>query len=290
MMIANRNIREMQVCSIQGSSQINEDVLVVNHKDQIYGVIDGATSVTPYRNGNGETGGFLAANLLASYLRDVPESRSLSSVILEANEALRRMMIDAGIDVSHKENLWCAVFSLFRIHKTGIEYVQTGDCMLFARYAEGTTRQITHCQVSHLDAISIKKREEARKLGLEKNEEIFRYVLPTIRNNRMKSNTLQGYSVMNGEPELSRFLESGFFNRACLTRLYALTDGLFYPKTDVESETDWNETITRIDSSGLQHYAEDLIKLEESDPSCTRYPRHKISDDKTGVVIDLFVD
>jgi hypothetical protein len=281
---------DLQYCSIPGSSQNNEDALVINHKDQIYGVIDGATSVTPYRNSKGQTGGYLAANLLSSYLQDVPESRSLASVVLEANEALHIMMKDAGVDVSSKQNLWCSVFAVFRVHSHYIEYVQAGDCMLFAKYADGTLRPLSHCQVSHLDAISIKKREEARILGFTTNESIFEYVLPTIRGNRMKSNTLQGYSVMNGEPELAQFLEHGFFNRACLSRLYAMTDGLFYPKENIEEETDWKNTLTQIDNRGLQYYASDVLQIELTDLSCIRYPRHKISDDKTGIVIDFLVD
>jgi hypothetical protein len=283
----NTTTMKFQVCEIKGSNDIYEDCLLINHKDRIYGVIDGATSVTPYRNDQGQTGGYLAANLLSSFFQDVPITERLSDIVLKANHELRSMMINKGVDTSCKTNLWCTVFSIFRVHEDYIEYVQTGDCMLFAKYKEGTVRNITHDQVAHLDAISLKKREEAKLHGYTSAEEVFNFVLPTIRNNRLKSNTLEGYSVMNGEPELAQFLEFGTFNRACLSKVYSITDGLFYPTSDVNTRVDWNKTILGIDEKGLKAYAESIIELEEADPLCKNYPRHKISDDKTGVVIDL---
>ncbi|CAM4382922.1 protein phosphatase 2C domain-containing protein [Paenibacillus alkaliterrae] len=277
----------METCVFRGSNEINEDVLIVNSKNRIFGVVDGATSVNAYRDEKGKTGGYLAANLLASFFTDAQDSENLVDVVQKANRELRSRMINSNVDVSNKKNLWSAAFAVFRISDTRIEYVQAGDCMLFAKYDDGTVRALTHDQVAHLDFITISKREEAKKNGCVTREEIFQYILPTVSGNRQKANTLQGYSVMNGEPELDCFLESGIINRACLKRLYAVTDGLFYPGTRADGKMDWNHMLSRIDETGLEAYAEQLILLEESDPQCNVYPRIKRSDDKTGIVIDF---
>jgi serine/threonine protein phosphatase PrpC len=274
---------QIQTFAEQGSSLMNEDVLIIDKKTNVFGVIDGATSVAPYRNSKGETGGYIAANLMASYFKNSSKNESLSKIVLEANHCLRKLMIDSGVDVNQKADLWCAAFVLIRINETNIEYVQAGDCMLFAEYQDGTIRVMTHPQVAHLDAVTIKKAIELRNQGYTSRE----HLLPTLRSSREKANTLSGYAVLNGDPQFVDFLEAGMVNRACLSRLYLISDGLF-PKTEsVDDKMDWEQMIREMDEKGLVQYGNDLIAEEEADSECWRYPRVKKSDDKTGIIIDL---
>lgn len=282
-----RGTMTYQDCSLKGVGDLNEDCLVINHHQNIYGVIDGATSVTSFRNEQGHTGGYIAANLLQDFFQSVQTDKPLSHVVIEANEVLRKTMLEYGIVVSNKANLWCAAFAIFRIHDHCIEYVQAGDCMLIVKYNDATIRHITRDQLAHLDALSLQKLREAKRRGYTDQEEINRFVLPTIRDNRLKSNTLDGYAVMNGEPEFALFLEYGWFNRMTLSAIYALTDGMLHPTQHPPSQGNWNKTVISIDDMGLQAYAESMIKIEEADPLCEQYWRHKVSDDKTGVVISF---
>ncbi|MGG3622197.1 protein phosphatase 2C domain-containing protein [Bacillus gobiensis] len=274
-------------CSIKGSRELNEDVLVVNEQDQIFAVIDGATSVTPYKNRNEETGGFIAANLLGSFLQDVDKTSSLENQVLLANDALHELMVESGIDTNKKTDLWSAAFVVVRIKETTLEYVQTGDCMLFARYSDGQIRTITHDQVSRFDSKSLKKSLDGKRLGYHDPNELFQYLLPTIRGNRNMANTFDGYSVLNGDPRLADFMEKGTINLSGVERIYMISDGLFYPSTSIEEKTDWNAIVSTIDQFGISNYANKVIQMEESDPQCDKYPRLKTSDDKTGIVIDL---
>ncbi|MGG3640078.1 protein phosphatase 2C domain-containing protein [Bacillus gobiensis] len=274
-------------CSIKGSRELNEDVLVVNEQDQIFAVIDGATSVTPYKNRNEETGGFIAANLLGSFLQDVDKTSSLENQVLLANDSLHELMVESGIDTNKKTDLWSAAFVVVRIKETTLEYVQAGDCMLFARYSDGQIRTITHDQVSRFDSKSLKKSLDGKRLGYHDPNELFQYLLPTIRENRNMANTFDGYSVLNGDPRLADFLEKGTINLSGVERIYMISDGLFYPSTSIEEKTDWNAIVSTIDHFGISNYANKVIQMEESDPQCDKYPRLKTSDDKTGIVIDL---
>ncbi|XOS93608.1 hypothetical protein ACLMAB_09195 [Brevibacillus laterosporus] len=45
--------------------------------------------------------------------------------------------------------------------------------------------------------------------------------------------------------------------------------------------------VHKIMDMGLENYAQALTKVEESDPECVKYPRFKISDDKTGIILTL---
>ncbi len=147
----------MQVYTIKGTGSLNEDALIVNEKDSVYGVADGATSLIDYRDEFGLTGGYLASQLLALHLQKVPYDTRLEEVAIRANAALRQSMLSAGIDIEDKRQLWSAAFVYFRVRDTYVEYVQAGDCMLFAKYADGTYRQVTHDQVAHADRVTLQK-------------------------------------------------------------------------------------------------------------------------------------
>lgn len=274
-------------CSIKGSRELNEDVLVVNEQNQVFAVIDGATSVTPYKNSKGETGGYIAANLLGSFLQNVDHVNSLENQVLIANEALHKLMVESGVDTNKKTELWSAAFVAVHINETTLEYVQAGDCMLFAKYSDGQVRTITHDQVSRFDTKSLKKALEGKRAGYHDPSEVFQYILPTIRENRNMANTVDGYSVFNGNRRLADFMEKGTINLSGVERIYMISDGLFYPSASIEAKTDWEAMISKIDQLGILGYANEVIQLEESDPVCNKYPRLKISDDKTGIVIDL---
>ncbi|MCZ8511594.1 protein phosphatase 2C domain-containing protein [Paenibacillus filicis] len=266
---------------------MNEDALIVNSKDNVYGVADGATSLTDYRNASGHTGGYIAAHILASTFQQVPLAARLEEVVTQANDTLRKSMLEAGVDIADKRQLWSAAFVLFRVNDTYIDFVQAGDCMLFAKYMDGTYRRVTHDQVAHADRITLQKRREAIVQGITDPAKIREYVYPTLCENRRKANTCEGYAVLNGEPGLSRYLEAGRLSRARLTRLYAITDGLFHCLADVNPDETWTKMLADIDSQSLDTYVANLVRMEQGDPDCSKYPRLKISDDKTGIVLDL---
>jgi hypothetical protein len=99
--------------TVKGSSLCNEDALILNDAKQIFGVIDGATSLVPFSTAKGETGGLLAARVIASHLNkeslaapDGPEQ--LLALLSEANDSLREEMRGQGISLDRKEELWSA--------------------------------------------------------------------------------------------------------------------------------------------------------------------------------------
>ncbi|MNW67967.1 hypothetical protein D3C74_466500 [compost metagenome] len=61
--------------------------------------------------------------------------------------------------------------------------------------------------------------------------------------------------------------------------LYLISDGLF---TGAEG---WESLTADIDQKGLQRCANDIYAAEQEDAMLQKYPRLKISDDKTGLVL-----
>ncbi|MFD2614889.1 protein phosphatase 2C domain-containing protein [Paenibacillus gansuensis] len=278
--------------SVKGSSPWNEDGLIVMDEEQVYGVVDGATSLVPFSGANGETGGYYAASIvMETAKRILTEQRQgnapLHDILIKTNRALHEAMVRHGMDMSKKEELWSAGVLLIRIGETGIEYAQAGDCMLTAIYEDGIIRVITRDQLSHVDRETYRLWAEGAAAGMTARDQLWNYVKPQIVGGRQSANTSAGYGVLNGQPEAADFLEYGRINRINLKALLLMTDGLYVPKRAGETLFDAAEAAALIDRMGLESYAEWLIEMEESDPDCLVYPRVKKSDDKTAIWIEL---
>jgi serine/threonine protein phosphatase PrpC len=276
--------------SIKGSSPFNEDAQVADFQRNVFAVIDGATSLTPYMSAEGFTGGYLASRLVASTIErllDGGDIMPLPDMLLEANRVLRSEMQKAGIDADQKEQLWSAGAVVIRISPDGIEYAQSGDCMLVAVYQDGTIRVVTRDQLAHVDRETYRLWAEGAAKGLTTRDQLWDCVKPQIVDGRQSANTPAGYGVLNGDPEAARYLEFGRINRINLKSLLLMSDGIYVPKRAGETPFDAVEAARRIQQSNLHDYMKDIIGIEESDPDCLVFPRVKKSDDKTAVWIEF---
>ncbi|KOR89600.1 protein phosphatase 2C domain-containing protein [Paenibacillus solani] len=272
----------------RGIHFLNEDALIINERAALYGVLDGVSSIVPYLSDKKETGGFIAAQAVKHYFESLGCAEQLTEHFAEANQKLRELMLKANIDMEKKDGLWGTAMALVRLHEDRLEFIQTGDCMIIAVYQDGEVRPLTWRQVAHLESAAIAKWEEGVSQGLSSQKDLHETVIDTIRENRFKSNTDEGYGVLNGEPEATRFLEYGKINKSRLTHVILLTDGLFWPPKDVPNDQSyWEYTAQRLLEKGLEQYAHDLLKIEDADPECLTHARFKKSDDKTGMVVHL---
>lgn len=282
----------MQINSIteRGVGAWNEDALISNASLDIYGVIDGATSLVPYSGPGGESGGYLASQLIARLCNEAAEGDmpSLLELLERANDALRHSMTEAGIQTERREAVWSASAVLVRIAPKWIEFAQAGDCMLAAYYTDGTIRIVTNDQLAHVDDKSKEVWTAGIAAGLTTRAELWEHTKPQIEAGRALANKDDGYSVLNGDPAFADYAESGRISRTNVEALLLFSDGLYIPMPPGESDKD---SATRIASlvreMGLPRYFEWLTALEESDPDCMQFPRMKKSDDKTALWIDL---
>jgi len=272
----------------KGIGDLNEDALVLNEAGQVYGVIDGVSSMEKFLDGEKRTGGYIAAQLAVSHLLKVSQGQDLTlkEAVLAANLELRNRMEAEGIEVSCNWKLWSAVFAVVQIHSTYFDYVQCGDCMIFVEYNDQSIRVLTHNQVEPFDTLILNKKQELLELGHTK-EEVLSQLFSLSASNRGMANTLEGYSVMNGDPAFGDFMEGGRISLANVRRIYAVTDGLFHHIEASDDPLKWNKLIKEINKRGLDHYMDHLTCVEEQDPFCLHFPRHKKSDDKTAVIIEF---
>lgn len=280
-----------EVITQKGVGLLNEDAVISHPTANVYGVVDGVSSLTAYLNTNKETGGFIAANLIRDYFESLAELGSLRDHIVEVNNHLREQMVLANIDLEKKEELWGAALSILHVQDDGVEFIQTGDCMILAVYENGEVRPLTWRQVSHLEAPAFAKWQEGISRGLNTQKELHETVIDTITKNRYQSNTDGGYGVLNGEKNAVRFLEYGKINLTGLKHIILMTDGMFLPSSVVpEQNSYWSFVAHEILTKGIKLYTQELLELEDSDPECINHIRFKKSDDKTAMVIHFQSD
>lgn len=279
---------KFQTITQQGIGSLNEDAIIFNHTAAIYGVLDGVSSLVPYVNRNNETGGFIAANLVKDYFESLTHTANLKDDVTKINTLLRDKMMEEDIDVGKKEELWGTALAIVRLQVDGVEYIQTGDCMILAIYEDGEVRPLTRTQVSHLEAVAFATWRDGIARGLKTQAELHETVIDTLMKNRYLSNSVGGYGVLNGDEDVVRFLEYGKINSTCLKHIILLTDGMFLPTSIASGQGSyWTYVAENILNKGMAQYIKDLIALEESDPECVRYVRFKKSDDKTAVLVSV---
>lgn len=272
----------------KGINILNEDAIIYNPTTALYGVLDGVSSLVPYLNHKNEPGGHIAANLVKSYFESLTNIENLKDNIYIANESLREQMLKAKIDTQKKDELWGTALAIVRIQEDGVEFIQTGDCMILAVYEDREVRPLTWKQVSHLEAPAFNKWQEGVTKGLKSQKELQQTVIDMIRKNRYQSNIDGGYGVLNGEIDAIRFLEYGKINSIYLKHLILLTDGMFWPTNLVpDQQSYWGYVSESILNKGIKRYTQELIAIEENDPECIHHIRFKKSDDKTGMVINF---
>lgn len=262
----------------KGSGRVNEDVLL--EKGNLFGVFDGATSLTDDDLPEGLSGGLLAARISAESFRHNGNNRSLASCAELANRRINDMLRRRGICLDERHRLWSASAAVVRLEDGYFDYCQTGDSLIFCLYQDGTYRQLTPA-IDHDQDTLIRWKNISPSPEITIRDVLFDQILAV----RLQMNVC--YGVLNGEPEAMGFLKCGREKMDGVSSLLLFTDGLFIPKEDPEEENDWDTLINLYSRGGLGMVRDFVRSLQRQDPECRTYPRFKIHDDIAAIAVKL---
>jgi serine/threonine protein phosphatase PrpC len=260
--------------SVAPHKSVSEDSIVFNEKLNVYGVFDGATPITSFKDENGMNGAYLASSLFKDYFSGLYHSNlSLVKGIATANRMLRNKMEKYNVNQEKYEHLWSTCAAIIKFEKDGkISYAQLGDCMILAEDQKGMIKALTKDTVKNISQRAKEWREEQRKQGVNiPDEEFYQDSTEQLIFNRSLANKPNGYTVANGKEEVIHFIQYGQVNISEVKTLLLITDGLFHPNYSME------ETFKKIHKSGLYLYALELEQFEKLN--------NLRSDDKTGIMI-----
>ncbi|MGG0176488.1 protein phosphatase 2C domain-containing protein [Gottfriedia acidiceleris] len=255
------------------SKNVSEDAMVVNKEINVYGVFDGATPISLFKNADGMNGAYIASNLFRKYFQNhFRAEMTLSEGIILANRRLMKEMKLNNVDINRPEERWSTCVAIIKIEKQKVSFAQLGDCMILAEYHNGQINILTNDTVKDISIRAKMRREKERKQGLVlPDESYYQSIKNQLIYNRSMANTVDGYSVANGTEAVGNYIQSGSINTKNLKSILLISDGLFHPKFDLI------HSFKVIKEIGLDEYSKRL-EMEEL--------KSKIhSDDKTGIFV-----
>ncbi|WP_456277530.1 hypothetical protein [Bacillus sp. AK128] len=282
-----------EVIYTKGVGEENEDAYVLDHTLNNFAVIDGAT-------GLGGVSGKVASQTIKEEISK--GSSSLLSSVLEGNQLLGEKIVSLNgqsmESIPKYERSSCGLAAIKINEHNQMEYVHAGDCMLFIQFDDDSIRTLTFDHISRLDKIAIneltrlwseKKDDNPNKWSASKIKDTFTKmkseILPTLQENRNKLNEENGYSIIDGSNQVRNFIEFGTVRLHHVKKLLLLSDGLQLIKNSASTQDEWLQTATFAFEHGLKALEKRITEMEQEDPACFTYPRLKVADDKTGILL-----
>ncbi|EGB16165.1 hypothetical protein DND132_2962 [Pseudodesulfovibrio mercurii] len=260
----------------QGTGPLNEDFLVVDKN--LFGVFDGATSLSPARFGHGLTGGYLAATIAGSAFHG--SGLPLDELAERANRAILDGMVGHGVDLDDRANLWSTSAAVCRVEADRFEWVQIGDCLVMTLHEDGSHR--VHCAEFNHDLETLTLWQE---VSCGSDGPILDVLHDQIVKVRRGMNVT--YGVLNGEPAAMDFLNTGSLPLDGITDILLFTDGLFIPKRDPGERENFDLFADLFRAGGLKSVRDHVRSTEAGDAACTLYPRFKVHDDMAAISVAL---
>ncbi|WP_449355196.1 hypothetical protein ACUL41_03445 [Virgibacillus natechei] len=278
----------------KGDKDINEDAYVIDEDAKVFAAIDGVT-------GLGGAPGHLASKTVQKVLDGMVKSDSLFDVVKSANKAVSKKTINF-----YQKNINESAVSIHDIPKiqrssTGLASIQldqdhhaldfthAGDCMLFLQYENGDIRTLTYDLIQYLDQQAIKelvKLREKKEYSQLDIKELREKVKSILLDNRDKLNTVEGYGVIDGSEEAIGHLEYGKVSLKRVTHILLMSDGLLLP-TKINENDAWIQSAKLAFDHGIEGLLNEVENREMVDEQCEIYPRLKVRDDKTGILIGI---
>jgi hypothetical protein len=256
--------------------KMNEDVLLVH--DNLYGVFDGATGLVPYIKNN-KTGGQIAAGLAKETFE--AESGTFRESAIKANDRIRKVMRDAGVNLSDKVGLWATGAAVIKLNENDFEWLQINDCIILVIYNDNTFSLLVK-DYGH-DEISLVALKELRQRG--KSGPARELIMPKIEQVRRAINV--EYGAINGEPEMERFLKEGKESLKNIKHILLFTDGLIIPTEEPSQPDNFQHFVKLFLEGGLAKVKSYVRELETQDPEIWKYFRTKPHDDIAAVALSF---
>lgn len=261
----------------KGSGEMNEDSLLISKS--IFGVFDGLTSLTKYKDNLGISGGLIASKLVKNEF-ETNASLPLANIVKTALRKLEGVMIDRNIDLSKKEERLSTTLSAVRISNDILEYIQVGDSPIIIMLKDGTHEVIMSSNNSDKKALllwmKLTHEEGIREWWKDKR------MMDQLLKDRQGANVRFG--TLNGEKEVFKFIKTGTRKVNNIKNILITTDGLFLPQENPSEGEKIKELIDLYQKIGLQKLKDYVREIEIKDIQF-KYPRFKQHDDIAAISI-----
>lgn len=270
------NYNKVDSITDKGSSKLNEDTFVINNKNNLFAVFDGAGSLTPFNDKDGRTGAFLASNI-AKEVFENSDKEDLVKLAFGANLKISEAMIKHGIDISDKLNLWATSVAAVKIKDNSFDWIQVSDTLILVIYKDKRYKLLVNDYDHDRETLMLMKRLSEQ--GVENPRAAITKPLEELRRQLNIS-----YGFLAGEKNI-KFLHSGTESLSEVRNILIFSDGLLIPKSDPNENDDIDKIVREFYKSGLKGWLEYVRAIEKNDPLLKKYARYKQYDDATAIAI-----
>lgn len=182
-----------------------------------------------------------------------------------------------------------AAFAMARFNDGMLELTGLGDCVILWRAQGGKAQSFGETPLAELDASVVRDLVEARRdhAGLALREAVA-LLAERVRNNRKKMNTPGGYWILSFDERAIDHInqQSITITETSIDHLSLSSDG-FSRLWDTYNVKTTDEIVASLGRGEMATLFETLREIERADSEADKYPRLKISDDATCVVVDI---
>jgi hypothetical protein len=223
-----------------------------------------------------------ALPILLSTSPDRPAADLISALVRELERRQSAAWLDArGADGRETP---AASFALVRLIGADIEILRLGDCLVLVETADGVVTVLDHPVLAAIEAETRAALLALRATGITDPKQAFTAMLPRLRAERQRRNLPDGYGVLAAEQSCVPMLHVDRMPAHDVRRILLASDG-YYRLVDHYNAVSDAELVRRTAALGADALLTQLRAIEAADPVATQYPRLKIADDATALLI-----
>lgn len=179
-----------------------------------------------------------------------------------------------------------ASFALVRLIGSEIEVLRLGDCLVLLKAADGTVTVLDHPVLAAIEAGTRSALLDLRARGITDAKQAFAAMMPRLRAERQRRNRPDGYGVLAAEKSCVPMVHVDRMPAHDVRRILLASDG-YYRLVDHYNAASDAELVRRTAALGADALLTQLRAIEAADPLATTYPRLKIADDATALLIGV---
>jgi hypothetical protein len=225
-----------------------------------------------------------ALPIMLSALPDRPAADLVAALVRELERRQSAAWLDArGADGRETP---AASFALVRLIGADIEILRLGDCLVLVEAADGAVTVLDHPVLAAIEAETRTALLALRATGITDPKQAFAAMLPRLRAERQRRNLPDGYGVLAAEQSCVPMLHVDRMPAHDVRRILLASDG-YYRLVDHYNAASDAELVRRTAALGADALLTQLRAIEAADPLATTYPRLKIADDATALLIGV---
>jgi hypothetical protein len=179
-----------------------------------------------------------------------------------------------------------ASFALVRLLGDEIEIARLGDCLVLLESSDGTVTAMEHPVLTQIEVETKRAVLDLRATGITDPQNIRNRMMPKLRAQRLRRNLPDGYGVLAAEQSCVAMMHVDRRPARDLRRVLLASDG-YYRLVDHYGARNDAELVRETDGQGADTLLKQLRAIEAADPLGTAYPRLKMRDDATALLIGV---